>query len=142
CSAVLGEPLPARGRLYWEAIVDRCEAYRIGVANSITTRSSSLGKNRTSWCMRYYATPAGHMYEFLHNGASHDVLITDFPARVGVFVNCDIGQLSFFNAQSGQLLHTFQHQFTGFVCPAFVIEQPGFLTVCTGTELPEFAKCS
>ncbi|XP_078071108.1 cardiomyopathy-associated protein 5-like [Mustelus asterias] len=142
CSAVLGESLPARGRHYWEAIVDRCEAYRIGIANPITTRSSSLGKNRKLWCMRYYAVPAGHRYEFLHDGTSHDVLITDFPARVGVFVNCDVGQLSFFNAQSGQLLHTFQHQFTDFICPAFVVERPGFLTVCTGVELPEFAKCS
>ncbi|GCC28348.1 hypothetical protein chiPu_0006778, partial [Chiloscyllium punctatum] len=83
-----------------------------------------------------------HRYEFLHNGASYDVLITDFPARIGVFVNCDIGQLSFFNAQSGQLLHAFQHQFTDFICPAFVVERPGFLTVCTGIEFPEFAKCS
>ncbi|XP_078413645.1 cardiomyopathy-associated protein 5-like [Cetorhinus maximus] len=141
CSAVLGEPLPARGRHYWEAVVDRCEAYRIGVANPITT-TDSLGRNRKSWCMRYYATPKGHRYEFLHNGASHDVLITDFPARIGVFVDCDIGQLSFFNAQSGQLLHTFHHQFTDLICPAFVVEKPGFLTVCTGAELPEFAKCS
>ncbi|XP_072452204.1 uncharacterized protein [Chiloscyllium punctatum] len=141
-TALLGEPLPARGRHYWEATVDRCEAYRIGVVYPTTKRSSSLGRNRKSWFIRYYATPIGHRYEFLHNGASYDVLITDFPARIGVFVNCDIGQLSFFNAQSGQLLHAFQHQFTDFICPAFVVERPGFLTVCTGIEFPEFAKCS
>ncbi|XP_067838404.1 cardiomyopathy-associated protein 5-like [Heptranchias perlo] len=142
CPAVLGESLPPRGRHYWEATVDRCEAYRIGVAYPITTGSSSLGKNNKSWCMRYCATPAGHRYEFLHNSASHDVLITDFPARVGVLLDCDSGQLSFFNAQNGQLLHTIQHQFTDFICPAFVVEKPGFMTVCTGAELPEFAKRS
>ncbi|XP_048381923.1 cardiomyopathy-associated protein 5-like isoform X2 [Stegostoma tigrinum] len=142
CPAVLGELLPARGRHYWEATVDRCEAYRIGVTYPPTTRNSSLGRNRKSWFIRYFVTPKGHRYEFLQNGASYDVLITDFPARIGVFVNCDMGQLSFFNAQSGQLLHAFQHHFTDFICPAFVVERPGFLTVCTGVELPEFAKCS
>ncbi|XP_069794585.1 cardiomyopathy-associated protein 5-like [Narcine bancroftii] len=141
CPFVLGETLPARGCHYWEVTVDRCEAYRIGIAYPIS-RNSSLGRSNKSWCMQYYASPAGHRYEFLHNRTSHEVLLSDSPASVGVFVDCDSGQLSFFNAQSGQLLHTFKHRFTDFICPAFVVEKPGFLSVCTGVELPKFAKQS
>ncbi|XP_072113924.1 cardiomyopathy-associated protein 5-like isoform X1 [Mobula birostris] len=141
CRSVLGETLPPRGQHYWEVTVDRCEAYRIGVTY-LSTRSCSLGRSNKSWCMRYYATAAGHRYEFLHNSTSHDVLLTEFPTSVGVFVDCDSGQLSFFNAHNGQLLHTFKHQFTDFICPAFVVEKPGFLSLCTGIELPKFAKCS
>ncbi|XP_072906106.1 cardiomyopathy-associated protein 5-like [Hemitrygon akajei] len=140
CS-VLGEALPPRGQHYWEVTVDRCEAYRIGVTYP-STRNCSLGRSNKSWCMRYYATAAGYRYEFLHNSTSHDVLLTEFPTSVGVFVDCDSGQLLFFNAHNGQLLHTFRHQFTDFIYPAFVVEKPGFLSVCTGIELPKFAKCS
>ncbi|XP_059830006.1 cardiomyopathy-associated protein 5-like [Hypanus sabinus] len=141
CCSVLGEALPPRGQHYWEVTVDRCEAYRIGVTYP-STRNCSLGRSNKSWCMRYYATAAGHRYEFLHNSTSHDVLLTEFPTSVGVFVDCDSGQLLFFNAHNGQLLHTFRHQFTDFIYPAFVVEKPGFLSVCTGIELPKFAKCS
>uniref|UniRef100_A0A4W3JRA8 Cardiomyopathy-associated protein 5 n=1 Tax=Callorhinchus milii TaxID=7868 RepID=A0A4W3JRA8_CALMI len=139
---VLGEPLPTSGQHYWETTVDRCQAYRIGVAYPITTRNCTLGQSLASWCMRYYVTPAGHKYEFLHNSAAHEVFITDFVTRVGILLNGDGSQLSFFNAQSGQLLHSFQHRFTDLICPAFTVEKPVFLAVCTGAELPEFAKCS
>ncbi|XP_032874480.1 cardiomyopathy-associated protein 5 [Amblyraja radiata] len=140
-SAVLGETLPARGRHYWEVRVDRCEAYRIGVVYPVAD-IHALGTSNTSWCMRYFATPAGHRYEFIHDSTLHDVLLTDFTASVGVFADCGGGLLSFFNAHNGQLLHTFRHQFVDFICPAFVVEKPGFLSVCTGVDLPEFAKHS
>ncbi|XP_058244006.1 fibronectin type III and SPRY domain-containing protein 2 isoform X2 [Hemibagrus wyckioides] len=108
CVAVLGDLIPVRGRHYWEIEVDDWTEYRVGVAFEDTQRSSYLGANATSWCLRHIRTPSRHKYEFLHNGWSADVRITVQPLRVGVFLDYDSGTLSFYNTHLQQHLHTFR----------------------------------
>lgn len=62
CPSILGELLLPRGRYYWETIVSRSTAYRLGVAYSKASRSSPLGENRLSWCLQCVPTMSGCVF--------------------------------------------------------------------------------
>ncbi|XP_062860728.1 fibronectin type III and SPRY domain-containing protein 2 [Trichomycterus rosablanca] len=138
CVAVLGDLIPVRGRHYWEVEVDDLTEYRVGVAYEDTQRSSYLGANATSWCMRHIRTPSRHKYEFLHNGWSADVRITVQPLRIGVFLDYSAGTLSFYNTHLQQHLHTFTCCYTHTVLPCFSLDKPGTLRVHTGVTAPAY----
>ncbi|XP_072236982.1 fibronectin type III and SPRY domain-containing protein 2 [Leuresthes tenuis] len=139
CVAILGDLIPVRGRHYWEIEVDDGTEFRIGVAYEDTERTSYLGANSTSWCMRHILSPTRHKYEFLHGGWSPDLRITVHPVRIGVALDYDRGTLSFFNVNLEQHLHTFHCHFQTFVHPCFSLDNPGALTVHNAIEAPEYA---
>ncbi|XP_049339338.1 fibronectin type III and SPRY domain-containing protein 2 isoform X2 [Astyanax mexicanus] len=138
CVAVLGDLIPIRGQHYWEVEVDEWAEYRVGVAYEDTQRTSYLGANATSWCMRHIRTPSRHKYEFLHNGWSADVRITVQPLQIGVFLDYERGILSFYNAHLHQHLHTFTCCFHHYVLPCFALDKPGALTLQTGLTTPKY----
>uniref|UniRef100_A0A672GMD7 Fibronectin type III and SPRY domain containing 2 n=1 Tax=Salarias fasciatus TaxID=181472 RepID=A0A672GMD7_SALFA len=139
CVAVLGDLIPVRGRHYWEVEVDDGTEFRIGVAYEDTERSSYLGANSTSWCMRHILSPSRHKYEFLHNGWSPDLRITVNPVRIGVALDYERDTLSFFNVNLEQHLHTFRCRFQSYVQPCFSLDNPGALTVHNGIQAPAYA---
>ncbi|ETE67750.1 Fibronectin type III and SPRY domain-containing protein 2, partial [Ophiophagus hannah] len=54
--AVLGYPIPFRGKHYWEVDVDENTEYCIGVAFENVPREDYLGKSHSSWCMKHTIT--------------------------------------------------------------------------------------
>ncbi|XP_076849851.1 fibronectin type III and SPRY domain-containing protein 2 isoform X2 [Brachyhypopomus gauderio] len=138
CVAVLGDLMPVRGQHYWEVEVDEQTEYRVGVAYEDTQRSSYLGANATSWCMRHILTPSRHKYEFLHNGWSPDVRITVQPLQIGIFLDYDRGTVSFYNAHLQQHLYTFTCCFHHFVLPCFALDKPGALSLHNGLATPHY----
>ncbi|XP_051277510.1 cardiomyopathy-associated protein 5 [Dicentrarchus labrax] len=142
CPSILGELLPAHGHYYWETIVSRSAAYRLGVAYSTANRNSPLGENNLSWCLQCIPTPSGCRYQLLHNDVQSTVFVIEMPERVGTLLDYQLGRLSFYNAQSGQLLGTFYQRFTQPFHPALALELPGSLEVCMVLEVPEFTKDS
>ncbi|NWS70684.1 CMYA5 protein, partial [Crotophaga sulcirostris] len=136
--SVLGELLPARGHHYWEIVVSACRSYRIGICYEAISQSNVLGLSDTSWCMRCCPTQT----RFLHTGVMSDVHVTELPTRIGILLDYSGGRLLFFNAEKGLMLFTIRHKFTDAAHPAFTLEKAGVLTLCTGMELPEFAKHS
>ncbi|XP_038550919.1 cardiomyopathy-associated protein 5, partial [Micropterus salmoides] len=142
CPSILGELLPAQGHYYWETIVSGSTAYRLGVAYSSANRNSSLGENSQSWCLQCVPTPSGCRYQLLHNDVLSSVFVIEMPERVGTLLDYQLGCLSFYNAQSGQLLGTFSQRFTQPCQPALALEMPGSLEVCMVPEKPVFIKDS
>uniref|UniRef100_H3BEX0 Fibronectin type III and SPRY domain containing 2 n=1 Tax=Latimeria chalumnae TaxID=7897 RepID=H3BEX0_LATCH len=140
CIAIMGSLIPVRGKHYWEIEVDETTEYRVGVAFEDTQKNGYLGGNNTSWCMRHIITPSRHKYEFLHNGSTPDVRITDPPKRVGILLDYDTGRLSFFNSYLCQHLFTFKCQFQHFVHPCFALEKSGVLQIRNGIAAPEYVK--
>ncbi|XP_028269855.1 cardiomyopathy-associated protein 5 [Parambassis ranga] len=142
CPSILGELLPAQGLFYWEVIVSGSTAYRLGVAYSTASRDSPLGENSLSWCLQCVPTPSGCRYQLLHNHVQSTVYVMEMPERVGTLLDYQHGCLSFYNAQSGQLLGTFRQHFTHPCHPALALELPGSLEVRMVQEVPEFTKDS
>ncbi|XP_068559327.1 cardiomyopathy-associated protein 5 [Cebidichthys violaceus] len=142
CPSILGELLPAQGHYYWETLVSGSTAYRLGVAYNTANRNSPLGENNMSWCLQCIPTPLGCRYQLLHSDIQSSVFVIEVPERVGTLLDYQLGRLSFYNAQSGQLLGTFCQRFTQPCHPALALEVPGSLEVSMVLEVPEFTKDS
>ncbi|XP_042343921.1 cardiomyopathy-associated protein 5 [Plectropomus leopardus] len=142
CPSILGDLLPAHGHYYWETAVSRSTAYRLGVACSTANRNRPLGENSLSWCLQCVPSPSGCRYQLLHNDVQSSVFVVEMPERVGTLLDYQLGRLSFYNAQSGQLLGSFCQRFTQPCHPALALEMPGSLELSMVLEVPEFTKDS
>ncbi|NP_001073454.3 cardiomyopathy-associated protein 5 [Danio rerio] len=140
CPSVMGEILQSNGYYYWETEVSRCKAYRIGIAYQTTSQTRTLGEDSASWCLHCVPTSISCRFELLHERVESDIFVTDIPARIGTLLDYSQGCLFFFNAQSGQVLGSFQHKFAQPCHPVFVLEQPGNLELKMTMEVPEFVK--
>ncbi|KAJ1129721.1 hypothetical protein NDU88_008087 [Pleurodeles waltl] len=118
CSQVLGYQGFSRGIHYWEVEIKSSNFCGIGVSyKSIDRRGtdSRLGRNKVSWCIEWFNARLSAW----HNDVEQ-ILLNTSPDRVGVLLNCDSGQLSFFShASKTILLHNFHAQFSEAVYPAF-----------------------
>uniref|UniRef100_A0A8B9KBC8 Fibronectin type III and SPRY domain containing 1-like n=1 Tax=Astyanax mexicanus TaxID=7994 RepID=A0A8B9KBC8_ASTMX len=135
---VLGDTSIDSGQHYWEvkALKD-CKSYSVGVAFKNLGKFDQLGKTNTTWCI--------HINNWLQNSfaAKHNnkakSLDVSVPERIGVYCDFDGGQLSFYNAESKQLLHTFKTKFTQPVVPAFMVWCGG-LSLSTGLQVPSAVR--
>ncbi|KAJ7993885.1 hypothetical protein DPEC_G00259330 [Dallia pectoralis] len=140
--SVLGELLPMKGHHYWETNVTGSPAYRVGVVYGTANGDSPLVENSMSWCLHCVPTPSSCRFELLHGSVQTDVFVVDVPSRIGTLLDFQNGCLSFYNAQSGQLLGTLSHCFTQPCHPILGMEQPGSLKVSMTFKMPDFIKNS
>ncbi|KAG7256160.1 hypothetical protein CRUP_013782, partial [Coryphaenoides rupestris] len=113
---VLGREGLASGRHYWEVDVARKTAWTLGVARGSARRKGdiSLSPEGGFWCL------------WLKNGdikalASSRVQLTVAlpPAKVGVFLDYDAGQVSFYDVKARLHLYTFVDTFGESLYPIF-----------------------
>ncbi|NXN39183.1 FSD1L protein, partial [Rhinoptilus africanus] len=135
---VLGDTAVESGQHYWEVRAQKdCKSYSVGVTYRNLGKFDQLGKTSSSWCI--------HINNWLqttisakHNNKTKTLDIT-VPDRIGVYCDFDGGQLTFYNANSKELLHTFRTKFTQPLLPGFMIWCGG-LTVSTGLQVPSAVK--
>ncbi|XP_059513515.1 FSD1-like protein isoform X7 [Myotis daubentonii] len=135
---VLGDTAIESGQHYWEVKAQKdCKSYSVGVAYKTLGKFDQLGKTNTSWCI--------HVNNWLQNtfAAKHNnkvkALDVTVPERIGVFCDFDGGQLSFYDANSKQLLYSFKTKFTQPVLPGFMVWCGG-LSLSTGMQVPSAVR--
>ncbi|XP_043946517.1 fibronectin type III and SPRY domain-containing protein 1 [Protopterus annectens] len=136
---VLGDTLIDGGEHYWEVKYDRdSKAFGVGVAYRTMGKFDQLGKTSASWCI--------HVNNWLqvsftakHNNKAK-ILDVPVPDLIGVYCKYDEGQLSFYNARTKQLIHSFRAKFTQPVLPAFMVWCGG-LSVHCGLQVPSIVRC-
>uniref|UniRef100_A0A8C2YA12 Fibronectin type III and SPRY domain-containing protein 1 n=2 Tax=Coturnix japonica TaxID=93934 RepID=A0A8C2YA12_COTJA len=136
---VLGDTLIDGDDHYWEVRYDRdSKAFGVGVAYRSLGKFDQLGKTSASWCL--------HLNNWLQVSfsAKHankaKVLDVPVPDCIGVYCNFNEGFLSFYNARTKQLLHTFKARFAQPVLPAFMV-WCGSFHVSSGLQVPSAVKC-
>ncbi|KAI2588002.1 FSD1 isoform 11, partial [Pan troglodytes] len=106
------------------------KAFGVGVAYRSLGRFEQLGKTAASWCL--------HVNNWLQVSftAKHanKVKVLDAPVP-----DC-LGLLSFYNARTKQVLHTFKTRFTQPLLPAFTV-WCGSFQVTTGLQVPSAVRC-
>ncbi|XP_069849973.1 butyrophilin-like protein 9 isoform X3 [Dipodomys merriami] len=105
------------GRHYWEVHVGSRSRWFLGACLDSVARSghARLSPARGYWVMG------------LWNGCEYFVLdphrvalpLRVPPRRVGIFLDCEAGKLSFFNVSDGSHLFTFHDTFSGALCAYF-----------------------
>ncbi|TKC45636.1 hypothetical protein EI555_013838 [Monodon monoceros] len=133
-----GDTAIESGQHYWEVKAQKdCKSYSVGVAYKTLGKFDQLGKTNTSWCI--------HVNNWLQNtfAAKHNnkvkALDVTVPERIGVFCDFDGGQLSFYDANSKQLLYSFKTKFTQPVLPGFMVWCGG-LSLNTGMQVPSAVR--
>ncbi|XP_075911058.1 E3 ubiquitin-protein ligase TRIM11-like [Petromyzon marinus] len=111
------------GQHYWEVDVGgatgRCE---VGVAYGTIARKGlgdecRLGHNDSSWVLYKY----NNSWYVIHGGVWTSVPVRDPPRRVGCHLHWQAGLLSFYRADSMELLHSFHHSFSQPLYPALCV---------------------
>uniref|UniRef100_A0A4W3HN02 Fibronectin type III and SPRY domain containing 1 like n=1 Tax=Callorhinchus milii TaxID=7868 RepID=A0A4W3HN02_CALMI len=117
---VLGDSVIESGQHYWEVNAQKdCKCYSMGVSYRNLGKFDQLGKTNTSWCI--------HINNWLQTSfaAKHNnkakTMDMPVPKKIGVYCDYDGGHISFYNADTKQLLHTFRTKFTQPVVPAFMV---------------------
>uniref|UniRef100_H3D6M3 Fibronectin type III and SPRY domain containing 1 n=1 Tax=Tetraodon nigroviridis TaxID=99883 RepID=H3D6M3_TETNG len=136
---VLADTAIDAGQQYWEVRFDKeSKAFAAGVALRSLGRFDQLGKSGASWCI--------HLNNWLQqtDGQAQQqgrALDCPIPSSIGVYVNYEEGVLSFYNAKTKQLMHTFKTKFQQPVIPAFMVWNGSF-SVVTGLQVPSVVQSS
>uniref|UniRef100_A0A8C4XEJ9 Butyrophilin subfamily 1 member A1-like n=1 Tax=Erpetoichthys calabaricus TaxID=27687 RepID=A0A8C4XEJ9_ERPCA len=114
---VLGREGFTSGRHYWEVEVGEKTMWKLGVTKESVNRKKDiiLSPNEGLWIVWLRN---GNEYSAVTGPAVHLTLRVK-PQTVGVFLDYDEGQVSFYNAQSHSHLYTFTDSFTEPLYPYF-----------------------
>lgn len=135
---VLADTLIDAGQHYWEVRFDKeSKTFAAGVALRSLGKFDQLGKTGASWCI--------HLNNWLQQSltAKHNnkarTLDCVIPNSIGIYCNYEEGVLSFYNAKTKQLMHSFKTKFPQPVIPAFMVWNGSF-SVVTGLQVPSIVQ--
>ncbi|KAF5901204.1 E3 ubiquitin-protein ligase TRIM39-like, partial [Clarias magur] len=107
----------SKGPHYWEVDVGGCESWQVGIMEQSQSKGihiSALAQERNSWVLEC----DGGELSALHNNEFSRIKESNVQT-LGVFLDCDNGQLKFYNVNTGCIMHSFTAKFKHSVCPVF-----------------------
>ncbi|XP_041530131.1 tripartite motif-containing protein 60-like [Microtus oregoni] len=115
------------GRCFWEVKVGNKPLWTLGMCQDGFPRQLSVQPSVAEgfWAIGRYSESG-----YVTCGPKSSVFLPVVqPTRIGIFLDYELGELSFYNMDDRSLLYTFNHSFTSAIWPYF----------CTGTD-PEPLK--
>nr|XP_031291406.1 butyrophilin subfamily 1 member A1-like [Camelus dromedarius] len=151
---VLGQPHISSGRFYWEVQVEDMLSWDLGICRDNVTRKGrvTMSPQNGFWAIRLYKgegeSPMSPQNGFwairLYKGEYWaltspvtPLILKETLLRVGVFLDYEAGDVSFYNMTAGSHIFTFpQNTFYGALRPLFRLwsSESGPLTICQGKE--------
>ncbi|XP_070100425.1 butyrophilin subfamily 3 member A3 isoform X3 [Equus caballus] len=128
---VLGCKSFTSGRHFWEVEVGGREQWLLGVCRENVERKDHVSINPQNgfWTMELSHGNDYHAF----SGPRTNLTIANPPQRVGVFLDYESGEVSFYNALDGSHIYTFlRTTFSGPLRPIFEVctSDPTALTIC------------
>ncbi|XP_054859921.1 E3 ubiquitin-protein ligase TRIM58-like [Eublepharis macularius] len=117
CTCLLGRERFTSGRYYWEVHVGSKSSWTLGVCRESVSRQGI-----------FTPSPAtGFWTVWLRNGDEYAALTSPLtelvlrvrPSAIGIFLDYDGGEVSFYNADNGSHIFSFTDSFTGTLRPYF-----------------------
>ncbi|XP_069840718.1 nuclear factor 7, brain-like [Dendropsophus ebraccatus] len=110
CILVLGAQGFDSGRHYWEVEVGDKTAWDVGMASESSNRKGKIKLNPKNGYWAIWLRN-GNAYKALESPSKTLVLKTK-PKRIGVYIDYEGGQISFYNADDMTAIYTFRATFT------------------------------
>ncbi|XP_075034958.1 nuclear factor 7, brain-like [Mixophyes fleayi] len=110
CILVLGSEGFESGRHYWEVEVGDKTAWDVGMASESSNRKGKIKLNPKNGYWAIWLRN-GNAYKALES-PSKTLAINAKPKRIGVYVDYEGGQISFYNADDMTAIYTFNATFT------------------------------
>ncbi|XP_015678720.1 zinc finger protein RFP [Protobothrops mucrosquamatus] len=123
---VLGCQRFSTGRHFWEVIVGDTAGWGIGVARK-PVNITSVDKQIFPWHFGKW----GRKYRIFSPSERSELVMTEKPTRIRISLNCEGGQVSFFDARTAALLYTFSDaSLVGeTLLPSFFLQKNASLTL-------------
>ncbi|XP_026550174.1 E3 ubiquitin-protein ligase TRIM58-like, partial [Notechis scutatus] len=100
--SVLGYQMFSSGRHFWDVIVGGTRGWYVGVTSKPVNFKDVHAQTRQwqiwEWEGKYTAVSPSKDF---------DLVLSERPTRIRICLNCEGGQVSFFDARTAALLHTF-----------------------------------
>ncbi|XP_049603527.1 E3 ubiquitin-protein ligase TRIM39 [Syngnathus scovelli] len=114
---VLGREAISSGRHYWEVQVGGKTDWDLGVAKQSINRKGKIEvtPNNGYW---FLSLRDKNKYAF-RTEPSTDVHLNLQPNKIGIFVDYERGQVSFYNVEAKMHIYTFNDTFTEYILPFF-----------------------
>ncbi|XP_042171473.1 probable E3 ubiquitin-protein ligase TRIML2 isoform X1 [Oncorhynchus tshawytscha] len=114
---VLGRQAFSSGRHYWEVEVGGKTDWDLGVASHSINRK---GKIIVSPAHGYWFLSLRDKKDYAFRTEPSTALgLNHKPNRIGVYIDCDKGQVSFYNVEAKMLIYTFTDSFSDVIHPFF-----------------------
>ncbi|XP_075687058.1 nuclear factor 7, brain-like [Rhinoderma darwinii] len=110
CILVLGSQGFESGRHYWEVEVGDKTAWDVGMASESSNRKGKIKLNPRNGYWAIWLRN-GNAYKALES-PSKTLVLNAKPKRIGVYVDYEGGQISFYNADDMSAIYTFRATFT------------------------------
>ncbi|XP_060002590.1 E3 ubiquitin-protein ligase TRIM58 [Lagenorhynchus albirostris] len=137
---ILGLQNFSSGRHYWEVMVGERAEWGLGVCQDTVSRKGETTPSPENgvWAMWLLK---GSEYMVLAS-PSVPLLHLERPRCIGIFLDYEAGEISFYNITHGSYIYTFNHLFSGFLRPYFFIcdTTPLILPPMTEVELENWAS--
>ncbi|XP_063791264.1 nuclear factor 7, ovary-like [Pseudophryne corroboree] len=110
CILVLGSEGFSSGRHYWEVDVGDKTAWDVGMASESSNRKGKIKLNPKNGYWAIWLRN-GNAYKALES-PSKTLVLNSKPKKIGVYVDYEGGQISFYNADNMSAIYTFNATFT------------------------------
>ncbi|XP_066112595.1 butyrophilin subfamily 1 member A1-like isoform X3 [Saccopteryx bilineata] len=129
---VLGQLHISSGRCYWEVEVGNAHSWDLGVCGDNITRKGrvTMSPQNGFWAIRLYS---GEYWAL--TSPETPLTVRENPLKVGIFLDYEDGDVSFFNITEGSHIFSFsKNTFHGVLRPLFRLwsSDSGSLAICPG----------
>ncbi|XP_069903374.1 tripartite motif-containing protein 75-like [Oryctolagus cuniculus] len=116
--AVLGSEAFNSGRHYWEVQVGSKTRWAVGVCTESLPRSVKQSQAEQNGCW----TIQLHHGNYVACGTEPvTLLLKEKPRGIGVYLDCDLGEISFYNLSDRSYIHSFMYNFPEVLKPYFYV---------------------